>query len=98
MNRLDNSYTDLIRDRLLELVRQPGKTVIFNLEGISDMEPGGFEALLEVEREASVHGSTFKLCNVTDELRELILLMELEGDFSFCAGENGEEKVLLELG
>ncbi len=98
MEKLNTLFSGHVRDQLLDLVVQPGLTVVFSLEGVNFIDTSGFEVLLEVNREATRHGSMFKLCNVTDEVRELILLMELEGSFTFCSCDNAEEKLLLELG
>jgi anti-anti-sigma factor len=79
------------------LISQPGIEVIFNLEGIRFIDSSGFGVLLEIAEKAGSNGNTFKLCNVTDEVKELIILLELEGIFTFCSMENTEEKILLVL-
>lgn len=97
VNRLNTLFSSLVREQLRELVEEPGITVVFNLEGICFIDTAGFEVLQEITELARRNGSHFKLCNITDEVRELIILLELEGHFTFCSMENTEEKILLVL-
>lgn len=97
VNRLNTLFSSLVREQLQELVEEPGTTVIFNLEGIRFIDTAGFEVLQEIAEHARRHGSHFKLCNITEEVSELIILLELEGHFTFCNLDNTEEKILLVL-
>jgi anti-anti-sigma factor len=97
VNRLNTLFSELVREQLHELVREPGAEVVFNLEGIRFIDSAGFNVLTEVADRAREHGSQFKLCNVPDDVKELIILLELEGRFTFCACENTREKILLVL-
>ena len=93
VNRLNTLFSDLVKDQLRELIEEPGAEVLFNLEGIRFIDSSGFEVLMEITDRAREHGSQFKLCNVTDDVRELIILQELEGRFTFCTCQNTEEKI-----
>jgi anti-anti-sigma factor len=97
VNRLNTLFSDLVREQLMELVQEPGAEVIINLDGIRFIDSPGFAVLMDVADRARMAGNRFKLCNVTDDVRELILLLELEGRFSFCSCDNVEEKILLVL-
>lgn len=97
VNRLNTLFSDLVKDQLRELIEEPGAEVLFNLEGIRFIDSSGFEVLMEITELARKHGSQLKLCNVTDEVRELINLQELEGSFTFCTCQNTEKKIQLVL-
>ena len=97
VNRLNTLFSGLVKQQLQELVEEPGTTVVFNLEGIRFIDTSGFEVLKEITAQAVRYGSRFKLCNVSDDVRELIILLELEGEFTFCTMDNVEEKILLVL-
>ena len=97
VSKLNTLFSDLVKEQLHELIREPGVEVIFNLEGIRFVDSAGFDVLTEITDSARAHGSQFKLCNVSDDVRELILLLELEGRFVFCTCENTAEKILLVL-
>ena len=97
VNRLNTLFSELVQEQLRELVEERGSSVVFNLEGIHFIDTAGFEVLLNVSSRANQCGSQFKLCNVSDDVKELIILLELEGRFSICTCENVEEKILLVL-
>jgi anti-anti-sigma factor len=97
VNKLNTLFSELVKQQLDELVQEPGNRVIFNLEGVRFIDSSGFEVLQQITDRAQQFGSQFKLCNVSEDVKELILLMELEGRFSICSCENAEEKILLVL-
>jgi anti-anti-sigma factor len=97
VNRLNTLFSDLVKQQLTELVLENGAFVVFNLEGIRFIDSSGFDVLLEVSECARKHGSKFSLCNISDDVRELIILMELEGRFECLTCENTREKILVAL-
>ncbi len=97
VNRLNTLLSELVKQQLQDLVEEPGASLIFSLEGIRFIDTAGFEVLQEITAHAARFGSRFKLCNVSDDVRELIILLELEGRLTFCSCSNVDEKVLLEL-
>ena len=94
VNRLNTLFSDLVREQLMELVEEPGTTVIFNLKDIHFIDSTGFDILLEVAGRARETGSRFKLCNVNEDIRELLILTELEDSFEFASCEHSREKIL----
>jgi anti-anti-sigma factor len=94
VNKLNTLFSDLVKEQLKELVQEPGITVIFNLEAIRFIDSSGFEVLLAITGHAREHGSTFRLCNPTEDVKELMSLLELEEKFSFCTCAPAEEKIL----
>ena len=97
VNRLNTLFSGLVKQQLQELVEEPGTNVVFDLEGIRFIDTAGFEVLEEITAHANRYGSEFKLCNVSDDVKELIMLLQLEGQLTFCACQNTEEKILLVL-
>jgi anti-anti-sigma factor len=97
VNKLNTLFSELVKEQLQELVSEPGTEVVFNLEGVRFIDSAGFDVLTGITESARVHGSQFKLCNVSEDVKELILLLELESRFSFCTCENTTEKILLVL-
>ena len=97
VNKLNTLFSELVRQQLIELVEEPGVSVIFNLEGIRFIDSAGFGVLMEVSALAREKGSELLLCNITDEVRELVNLMELENRFTFATCENSREKILVAL-
>ncbi|MCD4711558.1 MAG: STAS domain-containing protein [Bacteroidales bacterium] len=97
VNRLNTLFSELVKQQLTELVEESGITVVFDLEDIRFIDSSGFDVLLEVSDRARKAGSQFNLCNITDDVRELIILMELEERFTMVTCENTGEKILLAL-
>jgi anti-anti-sigma factor len=97
VNRLNTLFSELVKQQLQELVEEPGTNVVFDLEGIRFIDSAGFEVLQEITVHAARYGSKFKLCNVSDDVRELIVLLELEGQLIFCTFQHQEEKILVAL-
>jgi len=97
VNKLNTLFSGLVRQQLQELVEQPSVSVVFNLEGVGFIDTSGFEALMDITDRANQHGSQFTLCNVSDDVRELIILLELEERFTISSCENIGEKILMVL-
>lgn len=97
VNKLNTLFSGIVKQQLRELVDDPGVSVIFNLKGIRFIDSSGFDVLLEISERASHSGSQFKLCNISDDVRELIVLMDLEGRFNICSCQHTEEKILVVL-
>ncbi|MEZ5070153.1 MAG: STAS domain-containing protein [Bacteroidales bacterium] len=94
----NEAFSGPVREQLLELVGDRDARVILDLDALTYIDTAGFGVLREISARARHAGSQFKLCNIRDEVREMILLMELEGEFTFCHCEREEERVLLVLG
>jgi len=84
VNRFNTLFSELVKDQLKELVEETGMRVVFDLEGISFIDTSGFEVLKDITEHARIHGSEFELCNVTDDVKELMALLELENTLVFC--------------
>ena len=97
VDRLNTLFSHLVKLQLMELVEKPGTTVIFNLKDIRFIDTNGFGILVEVAVRAREAGSHFKLGNINDEVRELLVLMELENSFEYASCEPGGMKILQEL-
>ena len=97
VNKLNTLFSELVKQQLIELVEEPGISIVFNLEGIHFIDSSGFDVLLEVSDRAREMGSQLKLCNITDDVRELIVLLELESRFDFASCEKTREKILMAL-
>jgi anti-anti-sigma factor len=97
VNKLNTLFSELVKQQLRELVDEPGVSVNFNLEGIRFIDSSGFDVLLEISERAIHSGSQFTLCNISDDVRELIVLLDLEGRFNISSCQQTREKILLVL-
>jgi anti-anti-sigma factor len=97
VNKLNILFSELVKQQLTELVEDAGVRVLFNLEDIRFIDSAGFDVLLEISDRAREVGSQFKLCNITEEVAELIQLTELEDRFDFGSCLHTREKILMVL-
>ena len=77
VNRLNTLFSDLVGEQLTELVSEPGSEVFFNLEGIRFIDSSGFSVLIHISELARKCGSIFRLCNLTEDVKELVHLLKL---------------------
>jgi anti-anti-sigma factor len=98
VNKLNTLFSELVKQQLRELVEEAGDSVIFNLENIRFIDSSGFDVLKEITDHALKYGSRFKICNITEDVKELITLLELEGSLEISACTKFEEKILVDLG
>lgn len=97
VNRLNTLFSEIVKGQLEELLSNPGNTVVFNLYGIRFIDSAGFNILKDSVQIAQQSGSEFKLCNIHDDVKELMLLVNMENFFQICDKEISEEKILLEM-
>jgi anti-anti-sigma factor len=94
VNRLNTLFSDLVKQQLIELVQEPGSSVIFNLKDVRFIDSSGFGVLLDVADKANEAGSQFQLCNVSEDVWELLSLMDLESRFEYASCNLSREKIL----
>lgn len=67
--------------QLLPLVSQPESNLTLNFSGIKFIDSSGFEALLNLYRTSKLNNSSLNLINLSEDLMELIKLVELDQVF-----------------
>ncbi|MFW5721003.1 MAG: STAS domain-containing protein [Bacteroidota bacterium] len=55
-----------------------------NFSGINFIDSAGFETLLKIYRTSRINNSTFRFMNVSNEIKELISLVELDHVFEIA--------------
>ena len=76
VSRLNLVNTRLINEDLQNLVKQPNSRLIFNLQGITFVDSSAFQRLIDVVKYAHSYGSEVTFMNVSEEVKELINLVE----------------------
>lgn len=97
VNRLNTLFSELVKKQLMELVGEPGNSVLFNLQDIRFIDSAGFDVLCEVTDRARESGSRFQLCNVSEDVRELLILTGLEDCFELVSCPKIKERILMVL-
>ncbi|MFC2151258.1 STAS domain-containing protein [Bacteroidota bacterium] len=70
-----------VETKLLPLVSNIESNLTLNLNGIKFVDSSGFEALLSLYKTAKISNSNLRLINLSEELVELIKLVELDQVF-----------------
>ncbi|MCK5168565.1 MAG: STAS domain-containing protein [Bacteroidales bacterium] len=81
VSRLNVLNSKEIELQLLPLINQSESNLTLNLSGIKFIDSSGFETLLSLYKVAKLNNSNLKLINLSEELVELIKLVELDHVF-----------------
>ena len=67
---------DPLRDELLKIVSKPDRDVVLSMDGIGFIDSSGFQTILAVVQRAIEMGSRFRICDVSQDVYELLKLMK----------------------
>lgn len=82
INRFNAIVSQSVKEQINLLLSEPGAKVIFNLVGVRFIDSSAFGALISNLKTAKLNGTIFKLCNITQEIKEIIVVMQLDTVFS----------------
>ena len=97
VNKINTLFTDLISQQLNQLVGQPDRHILFNLEGVRFIDTAGFQVLENASDIAEKSGTRFQLCNISEEVQELLDLTGMHKKLEIIPSLEVEEKILMEL-
>ncbi len=80
-NRLYALNANLAKEKMNEFLTQPKSQLVIDFEDISFIDSSGFGALLSALKTSKEHKSFIKLCNINNDVMELIELMQLDSIF-----------------
>lgn len=84
VSRLNILNAHEIEQKVLPIFNNPETHLIMNFSGINFIDSAGFETLLKIYRTSRINNSTFRFMNVSDEIKELIKLVELDHIFEIA--------------
>lgn len=76
-HRLNTLIADPLKQELKKIVSKTGREVVLSMNGIDFIDSSGFQAIMDVVEQASKSGSYFRICDVSQEVYELLKLMKL---------------------
>ncbi len=97
VNKFNTLFSELIKEQLNDLVSVSGRHVIFNLAGIRFIDSSGFSTLKVAAEISQARGSHFQLCNVGDEVKELLSETDVYNAFEILPSFEAREKLGMEL-
>ncbi|MFP4620649.1 MAG: STAS domain-containing protein [Bacteroidales bacterium] len=81
VSKLNILVAQTLKEEMAQYLNQGGKNLVLNLEGIEYVDSSGFGALLSILRNAKNNNSTFKICNISPDVMELVKLLQLHNVF-----------------
>ncbi|MFO8235244.1 MAG: STAS domain-containing protein [Bacteroidales bacterium] len=81
VSKLNILVAQSLKEEIAQYLNNPGKQLILNLKGIEYIDSSGFGALLSILRNAKNNDSTFKICNISSDVMELVKLLQLHNVF-----------------
>ncbi len=70
-----------MESQLLPLVCKKDSSLILNFSGIKFIDSSGFETLMNIYKESKINDSVVNFINLSDDLKELVKLVELDQVF-----------------
>lgn len=92
VTKINTLVADGMKEQLNEIVTHPNRMVVLSLQNIKFIDSSGFEAIMSVVRKARKHNSSFRICDVSEEVYELIKLMKLNVIFEISPEKTFEFK------
>ncbi len=81
VSKLNILVAQSLKEEISQYLNKEGKNIALNLDGIEYVDSSGFGALLSILRNAKNNNSTFKICNVSQDVMELVKLLQLHNVF-----------------
>ena len=91
VSKLNILVAQSLKEEISQYLNKEGKNIVLNLDGIEYVDSSGFGALLSILRNAKNNNSTFKICNISQDVMELVKLLQLHNVFEIH--DNVEECV-----
>lgn len=81
INRLNVVNSKEIESNLMSLIMNEGVELTLNFSGINFIDSAGFDVLSNIQKESETKSVKLKLINLSEDLKELIKLVELDHVF-----------------
>ena len=81
VSKLNILVAQSLKEEIAQYLNKPGKKIVLNLDGIEYVDSSGFGALLSILRNAKNNDSSFKVCNISEDVMELVKLLQLHNVF-----------------
>jgi anti-sigma B factor antagonist len=81
LNKLNILIAQAVKEDLAPYINIPNSNLILDLTGVEYIDSSGFGVLLSILRNSRRNNTNFKICNINDELMELIKLLKLQNIF-----------------
>ncbi|MBU8893145.1 MAG: STAS domain-containing protein [Bacteroidales bacterium] len=88
VSKLNILIAQSLKEEVAQYLTKANSKLILNLEGVEYVDSSGFGALLSILRNAKNNDSQFKICNISEDVMELVKLLQLHNVFDICDSIN----------
>lgn len=88
VSKLNILVAQTLKEEIAQYLNKAGKNIVLDLSGIEYIDSSGFGALLSILRNAKNNSSTFKICNISQDVMELVKLLQLHNVFEIYDNVN----------
>lgn len=81
VKRFNIILTDQVKNEIINCIKSGCKKVIFDLEDITFIDSSGFGTLVAIYSYAKENQAKFKLCNISKEAMDLVIVTKLDHVF-----------------
>ncbi len=81
LNKLNILIAQAVKEDIAPYINNPNSKLILDLKGVEYIDSSGFGVLLSILRSSKKNNSTFKICNISPDIMELIKLLKLQNIF-----------------
>jgi len=85
VKRFNIILADQVKTEIINCIKSGCKKVIFNFQDVSFIDSSGFGALVAIYSFAKENQAKFKLCNISKEAMELVIVTKLDHVFEIHA-------------
>ncbi|NOU60072.1 STAS domain-containing protein [Marinifilum caeruleilacunae] len=80
--RINGMISEMVKSEIIDFIEKSGKQVVLDLNGVSFVDTQGFSALKAIAELAKANERLFSLANCSDDVLELVELVEMRESFS----------------
>jgi len=97
LNKLNTLFADSIEKQLTDLFEESFGKIFFDLSKIKFIDSSGFEMLLRVINLSKEKDTEFVLCNISEEVEELVNLLKIGNKLPIVHRKFQSESLLQEV-
>ena len=87
VSRFDVLICNTVKKQILQLIESKNTRVLIDLKGIRFIDSNGFKAFETITRQVQRKKAVLRYCSLSDDVKELINLMQVFDAFTVCNRE-----------
>ncbi|MFO8236419.1 MAG: STAS domain-containing protein [Bacteroidales bacterium] len=79
-----------VEQDLMQYICKPHSCVVLDMKSVAFVDSSAFECLLNIERNAKIYNAEFRLERVSDDILDIIKVVQLDNVFNIITEEESE--------